>query len=180
MRLSRSRERDLTLAILRDEAACVVFPMDVYRRSDGFLPVSRDGLQELLHRRLYRTLRDTDLGVRKLERTCDTWGCCNPFHYALVAGLVAGTRRSCPNGHEYAVVGRTPSGHCTVCAAARAARRHIEGPSGPQINAAKTQCAHGHPYTAANTYRQRTKYGWRRKCRACNIDAVHRSRQILT
>lgn len=176
MRLPPNRERDLRLAILKDDSQCVVFPQHLYRRADGFLPIHRDGMQELLHRRLFRLLRDKDLGVRKLERTCPTWGCVNPFHFALVAGLVAGTRRACPNGHLYADVGRTPDGHCRVCAEARRTRRSNGRPTMASINRAKRFCAHGHEYTEANTYRQRLPHGYRRKCRACNLAAVQRRR----
>lgn len=168
MRLPLEREKALVLAVLRDHDQCVVFPQDSYRRPDGFLPVHRDGLQELLHRRLFRIARDFPLGRAKLERTCDTWGCQNPFHFAIAPGLRAGSRERCPNGHLYAEVGVTESGHCLICASDRRARRASRAPDGGAINAAKCCCPAGHRYAGENLYLQRTRSGFRRKCRMCN------------
>lgn len=179
MRLSIDRERALVLAVVRDEGACVVFPQQAYRRPDGFLPVHRDGLQELLHRRLYRTVRDADLGRSRLERVCGTFGCQNPFHFALRAGLAPGSKTHCVNGHRYAEVGITPSGHCRICADRRIARRRSGRPDAAAINHEKTSCPHGHRYSAENTYVQRTRSGTRRKCRACNRKATHERRLAL-
>lgn len=177
LRLSRKREQDLVLAVIRDEKACVVFPLEAYTRADGALAVHRDGLQELLHRRLYRQIRLTNLGRAKLERTCDTFGCVNPFHFALRAGLQPGSRSRCANGHLYEEVGVTPTGHCVICAERRAKRREREGLSQAQINAAKTHCPANHPYNEANTYVAHSPNGnARRRCRACNL-AVSRRRR---
>lgn len=167
MRLPREREEALILAVLRDHDQCVVFPQDSYRRPDGFLPVHRDGLQEFLHRRLYRIVRDFPLGRLKVERTCETWGCQNPFHFVTAPQLGFG-REVCPNGHVYAEVGVTMSGHCLICASERRARRASRGLDGGAINAAKCCCPRGHRYAGDNLYLQTTRSGFRRKCRACN------------
>ncbi len=45
----------------------------------------------------------------------------------------------------------------------------------PAINARKTECIHGHPFTTANTYWHR---GWR-QCRTCNLHAVKAYRTRL-
>lgn len=180
MRLPRDRERALILSLLRDHDQCVVFPQEAYRRPDGFLAVHRDGLQELLHRRLYRLVRDVPLGRAKLSRTCDTWGCQNPWHFALAPVLETGSHHACPNGHVYADTGVTASGHCLICATARRAHRSHGGLDGGAINAAKDHCPAGHAYTDANTYRQRTGSGIRRKCRACNLAATRAKRAVAT
>lgn len=173
MRLPPERERALILTVLREPETCVRFPDAEYRRADGALPVHRDGLQELLHRRLYRIVRDADLGRRRIERVCETPGCVNPYHYALRAGLAPGSKAQCANGHRYDEVGVTPSGHCRICAEQRARRRRSSAPDGGALNARKTHCPAAHEYDAANTYVQITPRGTRRKCRACNRN-LHR------
>jgi hypothetical protein len=55
------------------------------------------------------------------------------------------------------------------------ARRPAYGPC--QINAAKTECDHGHPFDDCNTYRWIDKRGrMHRFCRRCNIDRSRRRR----
>lgn len=47
----------------------------------------------------------------------------------------------------------------------------LRGMSFAAVNARKTHCIHGHPFTPENVYRQGGK---RRQCRACNRQAVKR------
>ena len=47
----------------------------------------------------------------------------------------------------------------------------LRGTSFSAINARKSHCIHGHPFTPTNTYRQGGK---RRQCRRCNAAAVSR------
>lgn len=47
----------------------------------------------------------------------------------------------------------------------------LRGISFAAVNARKTECIHGHPFTPENVYRQG---GRRRQCRACNRQAVRR------
>lgn len=183
MRFSRDMEREALEGCQSDPQQHLIFGsgkptpgVAPYQRRDGAIAVNRDGLQEFLHRRLFRTLVRTDLGRRRLVRTCDTWGCANPFHFRMAAGLEPRSREHCPNGHSYEG-NTTPSGHCAICAGRRRARRatHL-GPDAAAINAAKTHCPQGHEYTPENTYLYATSTGVHRKCRACNAERARQNR----
>lgn len=194
MQLSRDAEESYLLAIRRDPGACIwVVPnreqvarpqlgAGPYSRADGSLMVYRNNVQERLHRRFYRLVRDPKLGRHRLERTCGTWGCFNPFHYQRSEDLLRGGIDHCPNGHPYTDGNLTPEGLCATCAVARAARKANHRPTVAQLNASKDHCPHGHPYTAENTYVYETKNGGhRRKCRACaRRDAAERRRRERT
>jgi hypothetical protein len=139
-----------------------------YHRTDNFIPVYREGLQEFLHRRLYRLTIDDNLKRERLAQTCDTVGCVNPHHYRLTGDRLKGAPDHCPNGHPYTDENTTPSGHCRICAERRQARRVSRtAPDGGEINAAKTHCPQGHLYSKDNTYIYRTTAGVHRKCRTC-------------
>jgi hypothetical protein len=174
VKLSREAERSVLESIRRYPEDHVTWRRELYTRADGALLVYRDGLAELLHRRLYRLTIDPDLGRKRLVRTCDKHGCANPHHYEVQGEE---TRTHCPKGHPYA--GNTdPTGHCAICAAARRASRSGDGKPAPVLNAEKTHCPNSHEYTPRNTYVYVGRGGVHRKCRACNAErAAARRRQ---
>lgn len=154
MRLTADREDELVTLLRRDPDVCLTFPPDTYTRPDGALAVHRNGVQELLHRRLFRRLIG-ELGRIRLDRNCPTFGCCNPHHFTP-------TRRL-PRGATKAV-------------AETAAREAAERRRGvAALNAAKLYCPALHEYTPENTYRYTDATGaTRRKCRQCNREAQQR------
>lgn len=169
MPVSRAHEAAVVREVQKDPTGHVLFAESAYRRADGLIVVYRQGLQEYLHRRLYRLLVDPSLGRKYLARNCGTHGCLNPYHYRMGDELIKGAPVRCRHGHEYTPDNLTASGHCLICAQRRAERR-AKGvaPSGGEINAGKTHCPHGHSYLEPdNVYKYRTQSGWHRKCRVC-------------
>lgn len=173
MRRLREEERLDLLRIQRDPEADFVYPDEFYTRPDGRLLLYRDGLAEMVHRRFYRLLIDSNLGRQKLVQTCTERLCVNPHHFRMIAGtLERGAKTHCRNGHAYDEVGLTPSGHCPVCAAARKSARSASGrPDGSDLNRAKQRCPRNHLLSGANLYVYTDPRGYRhRRCRTCNRD----------
>lgn len=177
MKLPLEAERSVLESIRRYPEDHVVWKRELYTRSDGALQVYRDGLSEFLHRRLYRLLIDPELKRQRLARSCERFGCVNPYHWRITGPLVAGARSHCVHGHEYTDANTTASGHCATCAAVRAAKRAGGVIDAPSLNAVKTHCPHGHEYDATNTYVYVGGHGVHRKCRRCNAERAAARRQ---
>jgi hypothetical protein len=168
LRLPLDAERSVIESIRRYPEDHVVWKRELYTRPDGALQVYRDGLSEFLHRRLYRLLIDPNLKRQRLARSCDRFGCVNPYHWVITGPREKGARQACPHGHPYTDANTTASGHCATCAAARAALRAGGVTDAPALNAAKTHCPNNHEYTPGNTYVYVGAHGVHRKCRICN------------
>lgn len=178
MKLSLEAERSVIESARRYPSDHIVWQRKSYSRADGALTVYRDGLSEALHRRLYRLVIDPELKRQRLERTCDRWGCANPYHYRIAGGTERGARTHCGKGHPYEPDNVTDSGHCLICATARRAKRAAgEKLDAPARNAAKEFCPSGHAYDQANTYIAIGARGIHRKCRRCNRDRARRTRE---
>lgn len=177
MKLPLEAERSVLESIRRYPEDHVVWKRELYTRPDGALQVYRDGLSEFVHRRFYRLLIDPELKRQRLGRTCDRFGCVNPYHWQITGPVARGARTHCVHGHEYTDANTTASGHCATCAAVRIAKRAGGAADAPGLNAAKTRCPNDHEYDAANTYVYLTDRGVHRKCRACNRERAAARRQ---
>jgi hypothetical protein len=166
---------DQLFALLLDPATMaehITLPDEYPHDKQGRILVSRDGLRQFLHRRLWERVT----GVKMDRRTfmlpfCDQWGCVNPTHFTDHATPYLRLSK-CRNGHYYTSRDYTRKGtyQCQKCKAARALRRNTGRPTHHEVEAARTSCPYGHEYTPENTYRwQDARGSIHRKCRACAL-----------
>lgn len=173
-------EAQMIAAIVKNNNAHIVMPASAYR-ADGSLMVHRDNLsgiraQRHLYRQLIGELERTDY----LRPTCKIKGCLNPYHYKKSTRSTPPATH-CPNGHEYTPENTLPDGRarCRICHEASLAKRrkpHV-GISIAEINRAKTECKHHHPFTPENTYISLWNNQKRRRCRTCAIESANRNRR---
>lgn len=127
--------------------------------------------------------------IRTTDTGCWEWlGYRNPEGYGRTRIVVDGVRHHLLV-HRYVyeqMVGPIPHGHTIdhLCRNRACCNpTHLEavthrvnilrGEGVAAVHAAKTHCAHGHPYDETNTHRARTG---QRVCRTCNRDRVRRYR----
>jgi len=172
--LTPAIEEQIVAALAADQSVHITLPPSAYR-ADGSILVHRDNLYGVrAQRHLYRRLIGPLPREVFLRRICDDELCINPYHYV--------PRRSsrprpdhCPNGHEYTAENTLTDGRyrCRTCFERLVARRRGNGTGNPNpadINRAKTQCVHGHPFTPDNTYITEWNGSTRRRCRQCAIE----------
>lgn len=106
--------------------------------------ISVDGLVTAVHRRLYNLAIGTPK-YHYLIRDCGLPTCINPHHFIESES----PRLPSENPKRGRLTGRPTRG---------------------EINAAKTECPHGHPYTRENTYVYYRNGRASRHCRTCRLN----------
>lgn len=130
----------------------ITFPPEEYRRDDGRILITVDGLTVFLHRWAYSELIAPPRRFFLL-RDCEERRCQNPHHWK-------------------------PSKSSTVPRVMVTKRPPAGGMSAAEINGSKTHCPQNHEYTPANTYKWTDKKGHvHRKCKRCTIRRALRQRQ---
>jgi hypothetical protein len=169
-------EKQIIDVLTKDPEKHAVMPASAYR-ADGAILIYRDNLPGVRAQRHLWRLMIGELEVADyLKRSCSEPRCINPFHYVKQRRSRQGLTH-CANGHRYTPDNILPEGklRCRKCkelADERKRKAHKPGrhPNPATVNASKTECVHGHPFTPENTY----VYRGRRACRTC---AVIRARE---
>lgn len=142
-------------------------PIQTSFDSQGRILVSRDGLRQFLHRRFYAVMVENPVPAL-LYRSCDTWGCQNPFHFTTQRPSLG----KCRNGHRYRQQDRQQDGsmRCGQCRDQRNQARRRGGEAHWEAEKRRQFCPYWHEYTPENTYTSPTASGGvRRKCKACAL-----------
>lgn len=127
-----------------------------HKNTDGYGAVWSNGSMRGAHRVVWEALVGPILDGQCLDHACHNGD-------AACSGGRQCAHRSCVNPAHLSPIARGANGLTSRTATAA-------------INAAKTECPHGHPYSAENTIRVSNGRAMVRRCRTC-VNAKRRERR---
>lgn len=169
MRLTSEIESTLLERLDRFPERAIVMPEWCYWKGQAQPIVYIDGLPTRLNRYLYtKVIGPLDYSTRLIRRDGVHPLNVNPHLFIAEPGRSRGDR--CAKGHAYAgneMPDNSMGFRCVTCYLAFRKRHSLGRRNAGQLNAAKTHCPRGHPYSGSNLI---TQSNGRRRCRQCNAE----------
>jgi hypothetical protein len=169
MKLTAEMEALVLEQIERHPERAIILPDWCYWKGQDQPIVYVDRLPVRLSRYLYeKVIGPLDYATVLVRRDGVPERNVNPLLFIAEPGRKRG--QACPNGHAYAgneMPDNAMGWRCRTCYLAWCEVHSQGGRNVGQINAAKTHCPAGHPYSGGNLMVLRNG---RRRCRTCNND----------